>query len=65
MTIFFLKRSPVDRRSCDDKREALDLDYFSDGGDERRKGVDRRKSKERRADWVQVDRWRSVYVGKI
>ena len=65
MTIFYLRRSTIDRRESEDLREAHNLDYFEDGGQERRRFVERRKSGERRADWVRVSKWRSVYVGKI
>jgi len=56
MTIYYLKRSPIDRREIDDMREAYSLDYFMDGGVERRKDTERRRSLERRADWVRVTR---------
>jgi hypothetical protein len=65
MTIFFLKRSPMDRREREDMRESYSLDYFEGGGRERREYLERRKSGERRADWVRVSKWRSVCVGKI
>ena len=43
----------------------FDLDYFKDGGRERRKYTERRRSEERRSDWVRVRKWCSVYVGKV
>ena len=64
MTIYYLKRSPIDRREIDDMRESYSLDYFIDGGVERRKYAERRKSAERRTDWVRVTKWCSVFVGK-
>jgi len=64
MTIYYLKRSPIDRREIDDMREAYSLDYFMDGGVERRKVTERRRSPERRADWVRVTTWCSVFAGK-
>ena len=64
MTVFYLKRSPIDRRASEDMREVHSLDYFMDGGDERRRFVERRRSEERRSDWVRVSKWCSVYVGK-
>jgi hypothetical protein len=64
MTIFYLKRSPIDRRGSEDMREVHSLDYFMDGGGERRKFAERRRSEERRSDWVCVSKWCSVYVGK-
>ena len=50
----------LDRRSGDDRREAYDLDYFLNGGDERRGGAERRKPDERRDDCFRVSRWSSV-----
>ena len=64
MKALMFKRSPIDRRGIEDKREAYSLDYFIDGGDERRKYTERRRSEERRMDWVRVVKWCSVYVGK-
>lgn len=57
------RRSRLDRRSGEDRRKAYSLDYFLNGGLERRKGGERRKSGERRADWRRVDKWYSVYCG--
>jgi len=65
MPALLFKRSPIDRRSSEDKREAYSLDYFIDGGDERRKYTERRRSEERRMDWVRVVNWCSVYVGHL
>ncbi len=65
MTTLFLKRSSIDRRGNDDMREVYSLDYFVNGGDERRKYVERRISAERRMDWFRVSKWCSVYVGKL
>ena len=58
------KRSPLDRRSGEDKRDRYNLDYFMDGGQERRKGKERRQSEERRSSWVRVYRWCSVFLGQ-
>lgn len=60
-----MKRSTVDRRSGIDRREAYSLDYFIEGGIERRRQLERRKQGERRDDWVRVSKWCSVYLGKI
>lgn len=57
------RRSKLDRRSGEDRRKAYSLDYFLNGGIERRKGTERRKNGERRADWRQVDKWYSVFCG--
>jgi hypothetical protein len=59
-----VKRSTVDRRSGEDKRNRYNLDYFTDGGEERRKGKERRQSEERRSGWARVYKWCSVFLGK-
>ena len=58
------RRALVDRRCGEDKRKRYSLDYFTDGGDERRKGRERRQSGERRSAWAQVYKWCSVFLGK-
>ncbi len=57
-------RTLLDRRGDRDRRQAYSLDYFLNGGTERRTYGDRRVSEERRAGWVRVSKWSSVYVGK-
>ncbi len=59
-----MRRSLVDRRSGEDKRKLYNLDYFTEGGDERRKGRERRLSGERRSAWARVYKWCSVFLGK-
>ena len=59
-----VKRSAFDRRSGEDKRIRYNLDYFTDGGRERRNGKERRKTEERRSSWVRVYKWCSVFLGK-
>jgi hypothetical protein len=59
-----VKRSTVDRRSGEDKRDRYNLDYFTDGGEERRKGKERRQAEERRSGWARVYKWCSVFLGK-
>lgn len=59
-----VRRSPIDRRSGEDKRKRYNLDYFTDGGEERRKGRERRQSGERRSGWMRVYKWCSVFLGK-
>jgi len=55
------KKDPfVDRRSGEDRRIGYDLDYFGDGGAERRKGKERRRKGERRDDCIPVSDWSSV-----
>ena len=57
-----LKRrsSAIDRRSGEDRRRVYDLDYFSNGGVERRNWRERRSLIERRMGWLRVDKWFSV-----
>ena len=59
-----VKRSAFDRRSGEDKRIRYNLDYFTGGGEERRKGKERRQSGERRSNWARVYKWCSVFLGK-
>ena len=57
----FMKRSRIDRRSEEDERKSYSLDYFTNGGQERRRQVERRKLGERRGDWIRVGKWYSIY----
>jgi hypothetical protein len=59
-----LRRALVDRRTGEDMRKRYSLDYFTDGGEERRKGRERRQSGERRSAWTRVYKWCSVFLGK-
>jgi hypothetical protein len=59
-----MRRALVDRRTGEDKRMRYSLDYFTDGGEERRKGRERRQSGERRSAWTRVYKWCSVFLGK-
>lgn len=59
-----IKRSAYDRRSGEDKRVRYNLDYFMDGGEERRNGKERRRIGERRSGWARVYKWCSVFLGK-
>jgi len=55
------KKDPyLDRRSGEERREAYDIDYFAEGGLERRDEKERRKPKERRKECVKVSTWSSV-----
>lgn len=53
------KRSGIDRRSEKDRRRAYDLDYFFNGGAERREWIERRSKAERRVGWMRVANWAS------
>ena len=50
----------LDRRSGEDRREAYDLDYFRDGGTERREQNERRQPLERRDGCIRVSEWSSI-----
>ena len=51
----------VDRRSEKDRRTVYNLDYFLNGGVERRLNKERRSQGERRAGWIRVSEWSSVF----
>ena len=50
----------LDRRSGFDRRDTYDLDYFDQGGVERRSAKERRHQVERRRQCVRVSEWSSV-----
>ncbi len=58
------KRSAIDRRTGDDRRQVYDLDHFQTIGIERRINVEGRRIllEEKRQNWVRATRWSSVYV---
>jgi hypothetical protein len=60
-----IKRASIDRRSGEDCRVVYNLDYFRNGGLERRKGKDRRTKGERRFGWVRVSKWSSVNIREL
>ena len=57
--------SDIDRRSGADRRKAHKLEYFLNGGLERRSFKERRSQKERRANWVRVSEWCSVRLESL
>ena len=60
------KRSFFDRRSGQDRRKAYNIDYFLEGGVERRNsptGDRRNGDNDRREDWIKISRWSSLHVG--
>jgi len=59
------RKSVVDRRSEGDRRKVYLLEYFIQGGVERRSGKERRRRLERRADWVRVNDWYSICLGAV
>ena len=54
------ERSGLDRRCGEDRRQVYDMDYFTNGGLERRIGQERRSGIERRKDWVKISEWSSI-----
>ena len=60
-----IKRAPIDRRSGEDRRVVYNLDYFLNGGIERRKEKERRTKVERRSGWVRVSKWSSVNIREL
>jgi hypothetical protein len=56
------RRFDIDRRSGADRRRVHNLDYFSSGGIERRSWKELRSGGERRAEWMRVGEWNSVFV---
>ncbi|MFO7736971.1 MAG: hypothetical protein R6V46_00720 [Desulfatiglandaceae bacterium] len=53
---------PVDRRSVKDRRRPYHLAHLTYRGPERRGSKERRLKGERRAGWVRVSKWSSVYL---
>ena len=53
-------RSGLDRRSGEDRRRVHDLEYFANGGIERRSWQEQRSHIERRVGWTRVSEWCSV-----
>ncbi len=49
----------IDRRSQKERRSVYDLDYFFNGGAERRGWIERRSQAERRVGLERVDKWAS------
>jgi hypothetical protein len=55
------KRDPfLDRRSGEDRRQVHNLDYFLNGGIERRKDNERRAKDERRQGCSRISQWSSI-----
>ena len=55
-----MMRSDLDRRSGEDRRRVYDLEYFTNGGIERRTWKEQRAQVERRVGWTRVSEWCSV-----
>jgi hypothetical protein len=59
------KRAFFDRRSGQDRRKAYNIDYFLEGGLERRNSANgdrRNRPQDRRRDWIKINRWSSLHV---
>jgi len=54
------RKKDLDRRSGEDRRQIYSLDYFAQGGLERRIRKERRSHAERRKGWVRTGRWTSI-----
>ena len=61
----FKKRRNMDRRLEPSQRKIYHMNYFLDGGIERRSNKERRGLGERRVGWVKTDDWKSVYLGNL
>ena len=57
--------SYFDRRIVEDRRNIYELDYFLNGGIERRTWEERRSPVERRSGWLRVSKWVSVSCEEI
>jgi hypothetical protein len=56
------RRSGIDRRTGEDRRTLHDLDYFFEGGVERRTWMERRSPGEKREGWMRMRDWCSIYI---
>jgi len=55
-----MRRFSIDRRFGEDRRRLYYLDYFLNGGVERRSWEERRGQAERRVEWMRVSKWASI-----
>ena len=55
----------IDRRAEKDRRSEHNLEYFDEGGTERRKKKERRVKGERRSGWIRVGEWYSICLRAI
>ena len=55
-----MRRFSIDRRFGEDRRRLYYLDYFLNGGVERRSWEERRGQAERRVEWMRVNKWASI-----
>ena len=59
------KRCGIDRRSTGERRRQNNLDYFLNGGVERRSARERRSRVERRVGWVRLTEWSSLFAANL
>jgi hypothetical protein len=55
-----MRRFSIDRRFGENRRRLYYLDYFLNGGVERRSWEERRGQAERRVEWMRVSKWASI-----
>ena len=58
-------RCNIDRRNDQNNRQVYDLNYFLDGGIERRAHRERRTPVERRDDWTKISEWHSLPLNSL
>ncbi len=58
-----MNRCGYDRRCDNDRRQTYDVNYFENGGCERRKRQDRRMTGETRDGWQRINEFSSIAVG--
>lgn len=57
--------SVIDRRSEENRWIAHNLNYFVNGGVERRHWIERRTQAERRVGWIRLSKWYSIPLSLI
>ena len=57
-------RSGIDRRSGLDRRQVQNLNRPINDHSQRRSYKERRKTGELRSDWVRINAWSSMYIGR-
>ena len=61
---YWSPRSAIDRRSGLDRRQAQNLNRPINDHSQRRSYTERRKTGELRSDWVRINAWSSMYIGR-
>ena len=57
-----IKRLPVERRSGKDRRKIFNHGHFFLRASDKKNLKEGRSQEERRADWVRINKWASVYL---